>query len=620
MLINGISAEKYTLLSANDNETIQTAKKELKNYFFAAAKAEIKEGKAGDEYKIMLGTGASNDDLSKIKYDDGFIIKTEGKNLIISGKTDEGTLFGVYHFIEHYLGVDWLTPEVETYSGTKEVKDLCIVYDFKFRMRVCHSYFAFREVYRARQRLNYTVGEINDKPAYGGLRGLNFAFSWGLFGHTFEVFIPYEEFYSTHPEWFSFFKGMEGVNHRYQICLTNPEVLKVVTDRAVGYLEKHPECKIISISQNDSYAGFVDNYCMCENCRKIFEADGNYSAVNIQFVNKVAKVIKEKFPDVLVHTFAYNYSRPAPNTVKPEKNIVVQYCVNLPLSSALTDKGEREERELSFLNKWMDISDKMFVWTYNCDFANYIAPIGNFRALYYNTIYYLRRNFIGIFQQERYAYYPCEFSELRTYLTAKMLQNPDMTHEEYRAYIKKFMLGVFGKGGEYIAEYIDLLDAKYAGVDTTGKLSDDERLKFFADKKFIDRGYELYRKAEELANEDEKYRLLRNRMQLDFCQSAYLYLYGDKKEYREFRKDFVAKLVKYGVRDYRENCPIPRLDRLDYSKSPFLMAQEDKIAFVGQEYAEYASGDVTDDKYGFAFKFAVKSENGGVKAEVAVMT
>jgi hypothetical protein len=37
--------------------------------------------------------------------------------------------------------------------------------------------------YRARQRLNYTVGDVNDKLAYGGLRGIKFAFSWGYFGH-----------------------------------------------------------------------------------------------------------------------------------------------------------------------------------------------------------------------------------------------------------------------------------------------------------------------------------------------------------------------------------------------------------------------------------------------------
>jgi len=42
---------------------------------------------------------------------DGFIIRTiKGNRLIITGNTDIGTEFGVYYFLEKYLGVKWLFP------------------------------------------------------------------------------------------------------------------------------------------------------------------------------------------------------------------------------------------------------------------------------------------------------------------------------------------------------------------------------------------------------------------------------------------------------------------------------------------------------------------------------
>ena len=44
---------------------------------------------------------------------DGFVIKTDSLRLIIAGGNDKGTLFGVYTFLEKYLGCRMYAPEVK---------------------------------------------------------------------------------------------------------------------------------------------------------------------------------------------------------------------------------------------------------------------------------------------------------------------------------------------------------------------------------------------------------------------------------------------------------------------------------------------------------------------------
>ena len=53
--------------------------------------------------------------------DEGFILFSDGKHLVIRGGTDRGTLYGVYTFLEDYLGVRWFTPKLERVPESKNI-------------------------------------------------------------------------------------------------------------------------------------------------------------------------------------------------------------------------------------------------------------------------------------------------------------------------------------------------------------------------------------------------------------------------------------------------------------------------------------------------------------------
>lgn len=621
MKLGGIDIADFAIVRTEESESARTASKELQFYLKKTAGAALEiEKNHRPAIRIGANIPEAREEIGKLAGEDGFVLKLICGDLVISGKTAAAALYGTYYFIEKYLGVEWLAPDCEVVVKDVRQDDLYPDerYDFSAWMRVCHDHFAYDEKYRARHRLTYTVGDTNDFPAYGGLRGLKFAFYWGYFGHTFEVLLPYEKYYAAHPEWYSFAEKYKGENHRYQICLTNPEVLKIVTENALKYLDEHPDCRIISISQNDSYEDFAENFCRCENCSKIWKEDGNYSAVILQFVNRVAREIKKKYPHVWVHTFAYGFSKDPPRTVKPDENVLVQFCVSLPYGTWLTDGSQAAARELKRAQDWRKVTKNLFAWTYICEHSNYLAPVGNLRALYENTTWFLRSGVMGLFQQERMDFYNCEFSEMRAYLTAKLFSDPYMSYEEYLGWTEVFLNGFYGKGGKYIFEYLRLLDEKFKGADTRF-MNDEEKLRFFGDDKLIAAGIRLYDAAEEAAeSEAQKERVRRNRLQLDFCRCAAAYLAG-AAEYPAMHRAFVENLVAAGVKNYREGAAIPPTGKLDYAKSPLIFSQIDKtIRLTGALSAAQSAGESTGELYGFDFSFRAAYENGVLKIDLDV--
>jgi hypothetical protein len=77
-------------------------------------------------YEIVLGQNERLDELAAgINYallkEDGFLIRTDSMRLIIAGGNEKGTLYGVYSFLEKYLGCRMLTPKVKLIPRRKQV-------------------------------------------------------------------------------------------------------------------------------------------------------------------------------------------------------------------------------------------------------------------------------------------------------------------------------------------------------------------------------------------------------------------------------------------------------------------------------------------------------------------
>ena len=278
-----------------------------------ASKKEIIVGSTNRETK-----GAFN---RQELQEDGFVIKTRGEKLWLIGGGDRGTLYSVYTFLEDYMGCRFYTetneyiPNNFSFSLSYIEEDKQIP-QFVFRDIGWGDYLGTGISVKRKTNSNFWGRNIPDE--WGGMEV--YAKSGG---HTFSEFISSEEYFKGDTkEYFSMNAAGERINTG-QLCLTNENVKNIIIQKVKQWLQETPGASYVSVSQNDA-----ENPCLCDHCKAVYEEEGGaYSGTIIRLVNAVADAIKDEYPNVMVDTYAYNYSRSAPKT-KARDNVVVRLCTN----------------------------------------------------------------------------------------------------------------------------------------------------------------------------------------------------------------------------------------------------------------------------------------------------
>lgn len=274
-------------------------------------------------------------------------------------------------------------------------------------------------------------------------------FAEGYFVHTFEKLVPRGIYFESHPEYYSLINGKRMHD---QLCLTNPEVLNIVIDKLKEEMAKQPNAKVWSVSQTDNFS-----YCSCDKCRAINEREESPSGALIYFVNKVAK----SFPDKTISTLAYQYSRKAPKNIKPDKNVQIMLCtIEEDRNETIENKGREalksNPKAQTFgrdIVDWGEITDNIFLWDYEVDFAYSVSPFPNIHVIKPNIEFFMRNQAHQHFQQAN-SDYGHEFAELKTYLISKLLWNINIDKDSI---INEFLDGYYGKASSFIRQYIDTL-------------------------------------------------------------------------------------------------------------------------------------------------------------------
>ncbi|HEX3072089.1 MAG TPA: DUF4838 domain-containing protein, partial [Ignavibacteriales bacterium] len=278
--------------------------------------------------------------------------------------------------------------------------------------------------------------------------------TWGLFVHTFQTLLPPEKYFKEHPEYFALRNGLRNPE---EPCLSAPDVLRIMADELRARMKANPQAKIWSVSQNDNYS-----CCKCDMCRSLDSLEGSESASVINFVNKVAR----EFPDKIISTLAYQYSRKAPKTLKPEKNVNIMLCT---IESYRTYPLEADTSPGAFvkdLKDWSKLTNNIILWDYVVQFTNLICPFPNFHVLQPNLQLFAKYGAKMMFQQGAGTVNEgAEFRELRTYLISKLLWNP---YINYDSVMNDFLSGYYGAAGKHIKEYIGVM--KEGLIKSNGKL------------------------------------------------------------------------------------------------------------------------------------------------------
>ena len=399
------------------------------------------------DYEIVIGkTNRDTDKVTAARAEiknDGYAILMDGTRLYVTGNLPRGGVYGVYTFMEDYLGARFLSDTYMTVHDG-EVKDipadLC---------RVDSPYFFSRDTFwyhilhpRRPTKLNgrnAVKSNHREMPDLGG--GVTYA---GPFVHSI---------------W-----DLTETKHEigFQPCLTDEAIYQTAIKNVRKRLQENPNATIISVSQNDSYPHQAG--CQCENCKAIDDREGTPMGSLLTFVNRIADDIKDDYPNVYVDTLAYRYTRKAPKTIKPRDNVIIRLCsIECCFCHPLDDPDCPHNAEFKKdIEEWSAICNNLYIWDYTTDFLCYLSPFPNFAVLQKNVKFFKDHHVIGMFEQGNYQSLSGEFGELRGYLLAKLLWNPDMTEAEYYAHMDEFLRDYYGAGWKYVREYIDVTTQKAA--------------------------------------------------------------------------------------------------------------------------------------------------------------
>ncbi len=386
--------------------------------------------------KRLLGKEATQPD----RMDESFTYRNVGPTIAIWGGQQRGTMYGVFAFLERELGCRWYTPSVTVIPKKEAYAFHYLNHSESPGIRVRNDFYfeAFKPIWAARNKVNGAMG-YREQP--GGLECY-----WAV--HTFYPMMPPTEFFETHPEYYSLIDG-KRVHHRAQLCLTNPDVLRIITERTLKKIRDNPQYLIYSVSQND-----WANPCQCDSCQAIAKREESESGPVLWFVNQVAKAVEKEFPDKYIGTLAYQYTRKPCKTIRPRKNVVIRLCsIECCFAHDFLNCPENETF-VKDVQGWAAIAPKLYIWDYVVNFSHYIMPYPNFRVLKPNLQFFRDHNAIGIMEQAAYQSRGGEFAELRAYVISKLLWNPNA---DVPPIVEDFMYGYYGRSGQYVHQYFNLL-------------------------------------------------------------------------------------------------------------------------------------------------------------------
>ncbi len=387
-------------------------------------------------------------DFSKLASEE-CIMRLKGNKLLLAGGRPRGTIYAVSRFLQEQGGVRWWTPWATNVPkrATFRLAELNRTEKPAFEYRSPYWFSAFDPQWKA---LNCVNSEHGGLPAElgGSIRYKGFA-------HTFHRLVPPEKHFAEHPEWFSLVKGERSTN-RTQLCLTNPDLRDFVVRRVRQWLREDPDAQIVSVTQND-----WNGWCECENCKALDDAEGSHSGTMLAFVNYIAEKIEPDFPDVAIDTFAYTYTRKPPMTLHARTNVIVRLCsIECNFREPLTDPSNAAFAD--DIRKWSKICSHLYVWDYTTDFRNYVHPHPNWFTLGPNVRFFQEHGVKGVFEQGAYQGHGAEMGEMRAWVLAQLLWNPQ---QDDRALIREFLEGYYGReAAQPIGEYFQLMYNASRGV------------------------------------------------------------------------------------------------------------------------------------------------------------
>ncbi len=433
-------------LPADATENMEFAASELQEYIMRArgAKLDIVYDSTA-EHRIVIALDTTGE-----LGNEGVDILCKDGNLYITGGQLRGCMYAVYDFLERYIGWVFINDEnvCLNKNGSIIVKDGSHYHHvpaMEFRDSMTHSY-------EGSHLPAVTKLKISSWRGRGALeKSAKYGYSIGFVGtaHTMADYCS-------------------DIDNDHQICYNTAsrfnEVLKGVLAKIEDVLSRGYPCPSISVSPMDN-----TNYCSCTKCRAGYSQAQSYMGPQLDFVNRIAAEVEKVYPEVHVLTLAYWLARiPPKNGLVPADNVDILFCWcgcnNHPYTAELcSEDGDRwwytNVYDRQYFETWRSITKgKLYAWHYSTSYQFYLGQPDIIDNILADIKYMSDVGVDGIYCEGYYGSHEDHkdgntFDLLTMYLLARCIWDPDMSKDEYNAYLEEYMYWYYGDGWKELVEY-----------------------------------------------------------------------------------------------------------------------------------------------------------------------
>ena len=455
----GKNGNATIFISENAPETDSFAADVICDYFKRITGVEIKT-EVGDysEADSYIAIGSSDYTDLETPAENGYIISSDRHGVKIASSGKKGAARGVYAFLEKYCGCHWyaydciVVPKKESISVQN---DIYIRYAPYFEYGECDTMSARNSEFNVAN--GATGGVYCAVPdAMGGMISY-----LGSFCHTLTTqFCSADKYFDEHPEYFALHDGKRTDR---QLCLTNPDTINIVLGEVMELLrnshDPNAPLQIVSLTQNDNL-----EYCECPSCKAVDDENGSHAGSNIKFANTIAaEVAKAGYDNVAIDTFAYQYTRTCPTSIKPLENVIVRLC-SIECCFGHTIADEKCKQNVNFmadLKAWGSICNRLYVWDYVNNYRHTVSVFANFGVLQANVQTFYENGVKGLYEEGNYYIdrSDSEFGEMKTYLLTRLINDP---YCDLETEIDGFLEAYYGAGWEAIKDFIAITTSRAA--------------------------------------------------------------------------------------------------------------------------------------------------------------
>ncbi len=435
-----------------------TAANELKTYIKSIAGVELPVVRAKEfKHGKMLAVGFNSklpDNLKAEKWGalgpEELIISSDGNIVLLGGGRPRGSLYAVYQFLE-MQGVHWYTPTYTHIPANKSIavpqKTIRHASPFIERSGV----FGNGETpqWAARNRMNTFILWGNPGVKYGG------GFRQGPDMHTFFRLIGTGEL-KHHPDWVAEVDGKRltvFANNNWGLCLSNPVVRRILIDRTLAYLRKHPEINTVWMGQNDG-----SPYCTCEKCKKFYAEHGNHpSSMMIMLLNELAGAMGKEFPNIRIKTLSYGWTQKPPKNIKLSDRVTVVLCAQHGDYMARIGKEKCFDSFLQNYEGWKKVAKNFEIYLYSYPTDCFWFPTPSIFSQAHNIKWAAKHGFSSV-HMELFGVgtgLGGEFIDLRSWLYHQLFWNPSLSPKKL---VIQFCRDYYGKYAGTVLDVIKMTE------------------------------------------------------------------------------------------------------------------------------------------------------------------